>query len=177
MAQNIVRVIHRVVYYACIVGMAFLLIMMLLTTSDVIGRSIFNRPIAGTFEITQFMLAIIVLLGIGYAQQTRQHVRVELFVDKLLPRGRIAVDIIFTLIALIFVALLAWQGWKESFVAIKMETASDILKIPSYPFEFLIAVGAFLLALELLIKVINDIRGFKAGKVEEEGKVYEEITV
>jgi hypothetical protein len=31
---------------------------------------------------------------------------------------------------------------------------SDILRVPSYPFRFLIAVGAFLLALELVIKLI-----------------------
>jgi len=168
MAQAIARVIHCVVYYACIIGMVVLLLMMLLTTGDVIGRNIFTRPITGTFEITQYMLAVIVLLGIGYAQQVRQHVRVELFVDKMPLHGRLALDSLFTLFALIFFALVAWQGWEESFNTLHVGTVSDVLSIPSYPFELLVTVGAFLIFLELLLKLITSVRAIKGGTADEE---------
>jgi len=176
MAQSIVRAIHRIVYYVCIIGMACLLIMMLLTTGDVVGRSIFLRPIPGTVEITQFMLSVIVLLGLAYAQQTRQHVRVDLFISKFAPLYRIIIDIIFTLMAFVFIALLAWQGWEGGFTAVELETTSDILKFPTYPFEFLVAIGAFLLAIELLLKVIKSVNGLVKGQLEEGGTGTGEMT-
>jgi len=166
--QGVAKGIHRIVFYACFIGMVVVLLMMLLTTFDVIGRSIFTRPIPGTFEITEYMLVIIVLFGIAYAQQTGRHVRVELFADKLPPSGQIVLDSIFTLVAFVFFLLVAWQGWEGGFYALHVKTASDILRIPSYPFEFLIAVGAFLLSLELLLKLITSVKSLSTGMDKKE---------
>jgi hypothetical protein len=41
-----------------------------------------------------------------------------------------------------------WQGWVEG---ITEKAVSDQLRIPQYPFRVLVAVGGFLLWLELLI--------------------------
>lgn len=155
MMGRIARSIHRIVYYACIVGMVVILLMMLLTTSDVIGRSIFTWPIPGTLEITSYMLAVIILLGMGHAQQARQYVRVDLFIIKIPRRGQVVLESIFTLFALIVFALVAWQGWEGGFKALRQNETSDILRIPSYPFELLVAVGAFLLCLELILTIID----------------------
>jgi len=151
----ITKIIHRTVAYLCFAGMVVLLFMMLLTTSDVIGRDLLTRPITGAFEIAQYMLVTIVVFGIAYAQQRGQHVRVEFFTDKLPVRVQLALDIIFTFMAFVFFSLLAWQGWELGFTAIRLKTASDLLSIPSYPFVFLVAIGAFLMTLELLIKLVS----------------------
>lgn len=161
--QGVAKGIHRTVFYACFVGMVVVLLMMLLTTFDVIGRAFFTRPITGAFEITQYMLVIIVLFGIGYAQQTGRHVRVELFADKLPPRGQLALDSFFTFMAFGFFSLVAWQGWEGGFHALHVKTASDILRVPSYPFEFIIAVGAFLISLELLLKLVTSVKNLRGG--------------
>lgn len=168
MTKSVVKFIHRMVYYACIVGVVFLMLMMLLTTSDVIGRSIFNRPVTGTFEITGYMLAIVVLLSLGYSQQTRQHVRVEFIVAKMPLRARLVINSLFTFFALIFFALVAWQGWEGGFNALHANIATDILGVPSYPFELLVAVGAFLLFVELLLTLITSVRNLKQGTADEE---------
>ncbi|MFK4997204.1 TRAP transporter small permease subunit [Bacillus sp. N9] len=41
---------------------------MLLTTADVIGRNVFNKPITGTYELTGLALAIIIFFSLGTAQ-------------------------------------------------------------------------------------------------------------
>jgi TRAP-type C4-dicarboxylate transport system permease small subunit len=132
------------------VGAVFLLPMMLLTTGEVIGRNLFNRPIAGTVELSEYLLAIFILLGVAYTQQVKGYVGVSLFVSRLPFRGQMILNIVSTLLSLFIFALLAWQGL---IVGMEEKTVSDMLRVPQYPFRLLIAMAAFLTCLELLIDV------------------------
>ncbi len=93
-----VKVIQRINYYVCIFGMFILLLMMFLTTSDVIGRSFFNKPVTGTFEITKYMLVLLVLLAIAYTQQVKGHVRVPVFLSRMPLHAQLVIDSTFTLV-------------------------------------------------------------------------------
>lgn len=161
--ESVVNTIHRIVRYASFVGMGFLLLMMLLTAADIVGRGVFNNPIRGTYELTQYMLAVIVLLGIGYVQQTDHLIRVTVFAAKLHPRAQFFISAIFNVVAIVFFALVVWQGFTESLGSLRLKKASDILHIPAYPFELLIPVGALLIAVEFLITLIYRIRDYKKG--------------
>ena len=52
--------------------------------------------------------------------------------------------------------------------AIRVKTESELLFIPTYPFEFLIAVGGGLLTIELLIKLIKSLNTLRTGVLEKE---------
>jgi TRAP-type C4-dicarboxylate transport system permease small subunit len=166
------HVIHRVVFYGCFIGMLVLLVMMLLTAVDVLGRAILTRPIPGTYEISAYMLAVIVLLGLGYAQQAEANVRVEFFTDKLPRQIQGYLVAFFALAATIFFALVVWQGISESINTLSVGKVSDILHIPAYPFHFLVAVGALFLTLELLMKFISTVYQLVKGtyRKKEMGK-------
>ncbi len=168
MANKVIQVVHRIIYAICFIGMIVLLIMMLLTTGDVAGRSLFNRPIAGTYEVTSYMLVVIILLGLGYSQQINQHVRVDILTNKLPKIGQFILSTLFTFVATIFFSLVAWQGVSESLNVMRVKTHSDILHIPSYPFQFLVAAGASLLVIELLIKIVIMAIRYKKGIFEKE---------
>ena len=166
--QGVIKVIHRITYYVSLVGMVFLLLMMLLTVADVIGRSIFNSPVTGTYEITAYMLVIIVLFGIAYTEQRGGNIRVELFSEKLPALGQLILYAIFTLMALCYFAFVVWQGWLEGFVGMRVGTSSDILHIPAYPFQFIIPFGAFLICLELALNLIPSEKRRKEQEKEVE---------
>jgi TRAP-type C4-dicarboxylate transport system permease small subunit len=153
--QEIIKILQRAVYYLCIIGAVAMLFMMFLTVADIIGRSFFTWPITGTYELSRYFLVVIVLLGIGYAQQTGQHIAVDYFVSKLPLRSQFFFEATATFLGLVFFALVTWQGWKGGWDSVKTKTVSDTLNIPSYPFEFLIAVGAFFLCIELLLKLVT----------------------
>lgn len=164
MAQKIAKVIHRIVFYGCFIGMLVLLIMMLLTTSDVIGRSIFGHPVSGTYELTGYMMAVTVLLGLGYAQQAESNVRVEFLTEKMPPKVQGFLVTLFSLMAAVFFSIVAWEGFKGGIRVMHEGTASDILHIPEYPFQLLVGVGAFLLMLELIIKFFTSAYQLSKGK-------------
>jgi len=144
--------IRRVNFIVCAIGMAMVIPLMLLTFADVMLRGFFNKPIPGTFELSQYILAIFILLGAAYTQQVKGHVGVDFVTSRLSPRLRVFCEILTTLLSLFIIAIVVWQGWVEG---ITEKAVSDQLRIPQYPFRILVAVGGFLLWLELLIDLFG----------------------
>jgi len=132
--------------------MCLLLPLMLLTTGDVVGRKFFAKTIPGAFEISQYLLAVFILMGAAYTQQMKGHVGVDFITSRFPPRGRALCEIFTTLLSLFIIAILVWEGWVEG---VKEKTVSDMLRIPQYPFRLLVSIGGFLLWLELLINLIE----------------------
>jgi len=152
------KVIHRLNFYVCVVGMSLIIPLMLLTTGDIIGRKFLSKTIPGSFELSEYILATFILLGAAYTQQVKGHVGVDFVTSRLSPRVRIVCEIITTILSLFIIAIVIWQGWLEG---IRERTVSDMLRIPQYPFRLLVAVGGFLLWLELLIDLVNSIGKLK----------------
>jgi TRAP-type C4-dicarboxylate transport system permease small subunit len=135
--------------------MSFLIPLMLLTTFDVIGRVFFRKPIPGTFELSEYILATFILLGAAYTQQVKGHAMVSFLTSRLSSRGQTVCKIITTILSLFIIAIVVWQGFIEG---IGERTVSDMLRIPQYPFRLLVSFGGFLLWLELLIDLIDSMR-------------------
>ena len=144
--------IRRINYIVCAIGMAMIIPLMLLTFADVMLRGFFNKPIPGTFEISQYILAVFILLGAAYTQQVKGHVGVDFVTSRLSPRLRAICEIFTTLLSLFIIAVVVWQGWV---VGIEEKAVSDQLRIPQYPFKVLVAVGGLLLWLELLMDLFG----------------------
>jgi TRAP-type C4-dicarboxylate transport system permease small subunit len=142
-------------------GMFLLIPLMLLTTGDVLGRKFISKTIPGTFELSEYMLAVFILLGAAYTQQVKGHVGVDFIINRLSPRIRTLCRIITTILSLFIIAILIWQGWVEG---IRERTVSDMLRIPQSPFRLLVAIGGFLLALELMMDLIDFIKKLKRGE-------------
>ncbi len=142
------KVIQRLTLSLCFVGMFLLIPMMLLTTGDVVVRVVWGRHIPGTVELSSYMLAAFILLGVAYTHQVKGHVRVSMLVSRLPERAGLILDLITTLLSLFIISILAYQGWE---VGLEERTVSDILRIPQLPFRLLVAVAALFLWLELVI--------------------------
>lgn len=137
------------------VGAVFLIPLMLITAADVICRNLFSRPIAGVVELSGYLLAVFILLGLAYAQQVKAHVEVSIITSRLPHPVQLILNIMTTLISLFIFSILAWQGLV---VGIEERTVSDMLRVPQYPFRLLVAVAAFFVCLELLIDFGDSVR-------------------
>jgi TRAP-type C4-dicarboxylate transport system permease small subunit len=152
--------IQRINFYLCGVGMSLLIPMMLLTAGDVVGRAIWAWPIPGAVEVSSYMLAVFVLLGVAYTHQVKGHVRVSMLVSRLPEKAALTLDIITTLLSLFIIFILAWQGWV---VGIEERTVSDMLRIPQLPFRLLVSVAGLFLCLEFVIDLLASAEKFMRG--------------
>ncbi|MBW1689838.1 MAG: TRAP transporter small permease [Deltaproteobacteria bacterium] len=153
--------IQRINLYLCSAGMLLLIPMMLLTAADVIGRAAWARPIPGAVEVSSYMLAVFILLGVAYTHQVKGHVRVSMIVSRLPEVVGLILDIVTTLLSLLIIFILAWQGWV---VGVEERAVSDMLRVPQLPFRLLVSVAGVLLCLELLIDLSDLVRKLVRGK-------------
>ena len=153
--ETVKKGIQKVNRFIAGVGAWCLIPLMVITAVDVMSRDIFNRPIPGTVELSQYMLAVFILLGLAYTQQVKAHVAVSLFTSRLSNPLQLTFNIISILLCLFISFIIAWQGWV---VGIGEKTVSDMLRVPQYPFRILVAVAAFLVCLELLIDLGDSLK-------------------
>jgi len=149
------KTVQRCTRYVSYVGMILLVPMMLLTSAEVVGRAVWSRPIPGSMELSSYMLAVFILLGIAYTHQVKGHVRVTMLVSRLPAKWGVAVNILTSLLSMFIVAVLTWQGWV---VGIEERTVSDMLRVPQFPFRLLVSVGGFLLFLEMLLELGDNLK-------------------
>lgn len=132
-------------------GAAVLAMMMFLTALDVGLRYLFNRPLAGAFELVEYMMAILVPFCIVYCAYNKGHVAVELILGRFPRRVQLVVDIVTTLVTLLFVLTIAWQSFLYIGETYAADLTSAVLLIPTYPFVIPIAVGIAAFALNLMV--------------------------
>ncbi len=147
--------VQRLNRWVSIAGAVFLIPLMLGTAADVICRDLFNLPIMGVVESSGYLLAVFILLGLGYAEQVKAHVKVAIMTSRLSLRAQLILSVMTTLISLFIFSILVWQGLA---VGIEERTVSDLLRVPQYPFRILVAVGAFFVCLEFLIDFGDSVR-------------------
>ncbi|MGD9031770.1 MAG: TRAP transporter small permease [Desulfobacteraceae bacterium] len=153
--RNIRKPLQRLTLALSYGGMFLLVPMMLLTAGDVIGRVFWSRPIPGAVELSSYMLAIFILMGVAYTHQVKGHVRVGMLVSRLPEQVGLILDVFTILLSLFIISILAWQGWV---VGIEERTVSDMLRIPQLPFRLLVSVAALFLCLELLIDLFDSLQ-------------------
>ena len=127
----------------------------LLTVGDVFMRFFFNKPINGSFELTEYLLVILVFMAIPWATTKDAHVRVDLLTGKLKKRKQAMLYAISCLISIFISFLIAWYTLPEGKYAYELKEKSDMLNIPSYPFHYFIAFGFFILVFILIAVLIR----------------------
>jgi TRAP-type C4-dicarboxylate transport system permease small subunit len=153
--------VHKVTYGVCVLGMFLAIPLMLITTFDVLARSFLNKPIPGTLELSEYMLAIIILLGAAYTQQVQGHVGVDFLTSKFSPRGQTICKIITDAASLLIIAILVVYGYIEG---IHETAVSDQLRVPQWPFKMLVAVGGLMLWMEILVDLLTSITALRGRK-------------
>ncbi len=133
------------------IGATILALMMFLTAMDVGLRYAFNRPLAGAFELVEYMMAILIPFSIVYCADQKGHVAVELILGRFSKKVQTAVDILTTFISLIFAIVIAWQNVLYIFEVQASNLTSSVLLIPAYPFVAPIAIGIGAFALILVV--------------------------
>ncbi len=145
------------------VAMVVLMLLMFLTVGDVIGRYLVGRlpffqPIPGTFELTEFMLVIIVFAAIGYAQIRGDHISIEIMVSRLSPRIQGIIGCITNFLSLAMFSLVTWRAVVYARHLFSAQDVSGVLKLPVYPFLIVVSIGSFIFCLAMLVSFVHSLR-------------------
>lgn len=122
--------------------------MMGITCAD-IGMRLFRRPILGTYDIVEFLGAMVV--GFALAQTTikQGHVAVQLVVARFSPQVQKFIYVITHLLSIALFTLLAWECVRYGNDLHASGEVSMTLQLPFLPVLYGIAMSAVMVCLVL----------------------------
>ena len=103
--------------------------MMLVTVADVALRGFFNRPIRGTFEIVELLLACAFFLALPASFLRDEHIVVDI-VDGWKPRWVPRLRRAAGMLAVVVMGVMAWQGWIGARDTLVFHDVTSDLEIP-----------------------------------------------
>jgi TRAP-type C4-dicarboxylate transport system permease small subunit len=133
------------------------LLMMLNSTANAIGRYAFDHSLFFSEELNQFLIIAVTFIGFSYAVRKGRNIRMTAVYDSLNYTGK---KLITTLISISTAILMFFLAYKAFYYVIEIKDLnrlSPALQLPVYLIYSIIPVGLFLAAIQYLIAFFMNI--------------------
>jgi TRAP-type C4-dicarboxylate transport system permease small subunit len=137
------------------VGMTMLFVLMGLGSADVLGRYFLNRPIVSAGEINQILLAGVVFFGWADSLASDAQVKLDLLVERFGPLAQAVTDFVTCFLALGLFVIITWQSARMALNYWRSNRLVDVIMVNQGFFQAFVTLGAFLMCLELIIRMTH----------------------
>ena len=140
-------------------------VMMVAVMREVVGRYFFHAPSDWSLELCGYLLVGLAYLAAAYTELEDGHIRIDFLYGHFKEKTKTIMDIIISFIGLFWVVMVLWQGGRVAFHSLKMGARSaDAMMWPLFPSQILVPIGAALLFLTFIGKIIANINLLIEGK-------------
>lgn len=133
-----------------------------LVVVNILGRALFNRPILGTYELVGFLTAAVVGLALARCALENSHIVISFLTDKLPPSWQRFIELAVDLPAMFFLFFAAYNLFVYGLRLESSGVVSSTIRLPFYPFIYLVAAGFFMLACTVLLSLLKQVAGGEA---------------
>jgi len=150
----------RVVSFMANVSRVGIILLMALIVIDVILRHTVSSAIPGGIGFSSLIMAITIYFAIAKGQETKEHLSVNILIDRFIPSGTKARqywDVVTYLVAIIFFGIIMYasiEAFMTSF-EIKEHYSGASLRVPIYPARGAILIGCVMMVCQLIYDVIH----------------------
>jgi TRAP-type C4-dicarboxylate transport system permease small subunit len=103
------RVLNKTCRFLAVCAGIMLILMSLMSFASIVGRSVFDKPILGDYELVQTMSAIAVAMSLPFCQMIRGHIIVDFFTTGLPARVNRRLDILASLVLAVAGFVFSWR--------------------------------------------------------------------
>jgi len=137
-----------------------LLFMAISITVDVFMRYALGSPTIWITEVSTYLFLYVIYLATAYALQQGMHIRVTFLRDIFGKRTRHILDLVTSILATLFAAVLLWQVSEMTWSAYEGNwTSPTMLNAPYAYIHGIMVLGSFLLLLSFICATILQFRG------------------
>ncbi len=149
--DRIFSVVDRLTRWLGLCAGCLLVVLAIFTVAAALSRYLFNAPLQGAQDIASMALVVVVFASVSWCGRTGGHVSVDLFVDMMGPKATRWTELFVRFASAAIFAVLTARCIQEGFET-TVETQS--VRIPAWPFFFVIAAGAALYTVILFLEGI-----------------------
>jgi len=132
-----------------------IMVIMILSASEVVGRYFFNRPIPGHLEIVEMVMVGTVFFGIAYTQRVDSHIGMELIASRLKGRTYHLVEGFTKLVSLLIYCVITIYSFKFALTAFTIGDTSPAIYWPTWPSKLCVPLGSFFLTIRFGIQIVQ----------------------
>ncbi|MCB1829229.1 MAG: TRAP transporter small permease [Chromatiaceae bacterium] len=121
--------------------------MTIVTFTQVVLRYVFNAGFVWALELTIFLFAWLVLLGMSYGVRVGSHIGVDLVVKNLPPVQAKVVGLISIALCMFYAAVMAYGGYQDIDLLLLIGIEAEDLPIPLWIPKLILPIGFLLLFL------------------------------
>jgi len=141
---------HRISQILSAAAALLLLLLMFITVVDVIGRYVFNQPLAGSSELTEICLSMIIFAAFPLLCRNNDHIAVDLLENRFSAQFKRLRDRVVQVVVSVCLLTLTYGLFLLGMRARRDVLVTEILELPNAVFLF---VMAFLLLLSVAFSV------------------------
>lgn len=144
----------RIITY---IAAALAALMMVHVSLDVILGQFIAEPLPGTVDyVSYYYMVGLVFLPLPFVEFTNEHIQVDL-IHAMVPSWlKTALDMLALALSAVFYGLLTWQTWIDALEKFAIrEQSMGMVAVTIWPARFFLPLGAGLIALLLLAKLIQ----------------------
>lgn len=148
-------------FFAFCAGM-MLILMALMSLGSIVGRTLFDKPILGDYELVQMMSAVAVAMALPFCQMIRGHIIVDFFTTNMPRKVNKTLDVIACLVLAVAGFVFSWRITVGMFELRGNGDASMLLNLPTWWGYAPMVPSFFLLGCAALYTAWVDITGARA---------------
>jgi TRAP-type transport system small permease protein len=133
------------------------MLIVVLTFADVLGRYIFSSPVKGSLEIIEFAMALVIFTALPLVTRERGHVTVSLIDNMVHGLGRKIKLVLCDAFSALALGLLTWRLYLQGRDDLASGSSSVVLSLPHAPLSFTLTFFAGLTTLLMLALMWRDV--------------------
>lgn len=145
------------IHSSFVAGACVTLIMVFLTVSDVLLRYLLNSPILGSYELSEYMLVVLVFSSLPYTERMNKHVKVDAFLSHFSKRSQCIIEVVTDSLGIAVLYLCAWENLKLGYRKWSLGEITGALPIPTFPMHLIISAGTILFGIALGVHLLQSI--------------------
>ena len=163
------RWIDRLSDLAGYVSGVLILVSTLIVCEAVTLRYLLGAPTIWQTELSIYLLMFAAFVGGAYGLKHGDHVNVDLVIEKLPGRAKVAANIVAALLGLLFVVVVAVISFKLWWYATSTGQRSGTAWNPPMTFPyFIVPLGMTLMGLQYLSIIYDRVRELRAGEEDDD---------
>ncbi len=150
--EKLNRLLNKILLF---IGSIAVLLLMSIATINVVLRYPFKIPWRGAYEVVGFLGAVVIAFALGYTQNRKDHIVVDILSEKFPKRLNRVLDGISYFVTMIFFAIVSWQVFIWGMKISKSGEVSETLKIIFHPFIYSVSLGFAVFSLTLIVDFLK----------------------
>ncbi len=146
-----------------LIGGLVIFLLVLLATTNVLGRWFFSLPVSGYIDWVEQAMAFFAFFGIAYTQREGGHIRMDMLIGHIKGRPLWFVELISSVIMLLITLVLIYGSWLHFLRAFQIGDSSLDINLPTWPAKLVVPIAFTILALRLLLNIWGYTRALIQG--------------